>query len=53
MENQSKHLKHTTPIDEDNKILKMVSNQWNKKEHERVKRGQMEEDKELELNKIK
>jgi len=29
---------------EDNKTLKMVANPWNKKEHERVKKGEEEED---------
>lgn len=29
---------------EDNKTLKMVGNPWNKKEHERVKKGEEEEE---------
>ena len=29
---------------EDNKTLKMVANPWNKKEHERVKKGEEEEE---------
>tara|TARA_B100001175_G_scaffold316556_1_gene330801 strand:- start:823 stop:990 length:168 start_codon:yes stop_codon:yes gene_type:complete len=53
MSNKSNNLKSTTLYDEDNKTLKMVANPWNKKEHERVKRGQEEEDKLLEINKSK
>lgn len=48
--NKSKFLKSILN-DEDNKTLKMISNPWNKKEHERVKRGQEEEDKLFEINK--
>ena len=51
MSNKSNNLNSTTLLDEDNKTLKMVANPWNKKEHERVKRGQEEEDKLLEINK--
>ena len=53
MFNKSNNLKSTTLYDKDNKTLKMVANPWNKKEHERVKRGQEEEDKLLEINKSK
>lgn len=49
MNSESK--KNISYLDEDNKTLKMVANPWNKKEHERVKRGQEEEDKLLEINK--
>lgn len=49
MNSESK--KNISHLDEDNKILKMVANPWNKKEHERVKRGEEEEDKLLEINK--
>ncbi len=45
---KSNNLKSTTLYDEDNKTLKMVAKPWNIKEHERVKRGQEEEDKLLE-----
>ena len=51
MFNKSNNLNSNTQHDEDNKTLKMVANPWNKKEHERVKRGQQEEDKLFEINK--
>ena len=52
-QSNSTHPKSTTLYDEDNKTLKMVAKPWNIKEHERVKRGQEEEDKLLEINKSK
>ena len=51
MSDKSNNSKSTTLPDDDNKTLKMVTGPWNKKEHERVKRGQEEEDKLLEINK--
>ena len=43
MLNKSNNLNSTTQHDEDNKTLKMVANPWNKKEHERVKKGEEED----------
>lgn len=49
MNSESK--KNIIHLDEENKSLKMIANPWNKKEHERVIRGQLEEEKELEASK--